>query len=218
MRPPAARWYSTASWQLGVVVRPTSMTSHPTDCSAAMTARWNIGPETRESRPTTIARPLARLAAHAPNAAANRPTTSGVSASPTRPRKPDTLIINPSYTSSPGAVGAKATGAHVAHQARVTRGTGGAFYECRQLVDSLVRHSMAAVPEAPPVLVVQLGGVAATLPPQDGRAHRRRRHRDARTRPHAHLLQGARAAHDAECHAPHSHRAQRGRRHSVRFD
>ena len=30
-----------------------SITLHPTDCSADRTTRWNSGPETRLSRPTT---------------------------------------------------------------------------------------------------------------------------------------------------------------------
>ena len=66
-----------------------------------MTARWNIGPDTRESRPTTMLRPSPRERAHAPNPAANPLTTSGVSASPTLPRIPDTLTISPSYTVQP---------------------------------------------------------------------------------------------------------------------
>ena len=55
--PPAAPCSSTASCTLGVGTIPTSTTSHPTDCSAAVAARTNIGPETRESRPITTVRP-----------------------------------------------------------------------------------------------------------------------------------------------------------------
>jgi hypothetical protein len=101
--PPAAWWCSTASWQVGVVVSPTSITWAPTLSSAALATRWNSGPETRLSRPSTMARdgaaplPRGRAIDHAPNAAAKRATTSGESASPTRPRTPDTLTINPSY-------------------------------------------------------------------------------------------------------------------------
>src|SRR4051794_1244318 len=73
-----------------------SMTSQPTDCSADSTTRWNSGPETRLSRPTTIRLEPPRCKAHAPNPAAYRAITSGVNASPTRPRIPDTPIINPS--------------------------------------------------------------------------------------------------------------------------
>src|SRR6266536_1928311 len=74
------------------------MMSHPTDSSADITAAWNIGPETRLSRPTTMrARPPALARAQAPNPAANFATISGVSASPTRPRTPETLTINPSF-------------------------------------------------------------------------------------------------------------------------
>jgi hypothetical protein len=78
-----------------------SMTVQPTDCSAATAARWNIGPDTRLSRPTTI-RPsdFGRLLHQAPNPAAYCTTISGVSASPTRPRIPDTLTINPSFAMS----------------------------------------------------------------------------------------------------------------------
>ena len=36
---------------VGVGTTPRSITSHPTDWSPAVTARANIGPETRESRP-----------------------------------------------------------------------------------------------------------------------------------------------------------------------
>ena len=53
-------------------------------------------PETRLSRPTTIFFEPPLLDAHAPKAAAYCATTSGVSASPTRPRIPETLTIKPS--------------------------------------------------------------------------------------------------------------------------
>ena len=97
MRPPAAWWCSTASWMLGVVVRPTSMTRAPTACRALIATRWNIGPETRLSRPSTTApRPPALATAQAPKPCAKRATISGDSASPTRPRTPETLTINPS--------------------------------------------------------------------------------------------------------------------------
>ena len=92
------------------MVRPMSITSAPTLSSAADAMRWKSGPETRLSRPSTMARdgvaPLdpappctvrARAIDQAPNAAAKRATTSGESASPTRPRTPLTLTINPSY-------------------------------------------------------------------------------------------------------------------------
>ena len=93
--PPAAWWCSTANWQPGVVVSPMSMTSQPTSCSVPTTMRWNMGPETRLSRPTTMAREGLFPIDHAPNAAAYRATTSGVNASPTRPRIPDTPTISP---------------------------------------------------------------------------------------------------------------------------
>ena len=57
--------------------------------------RVNMGPDTRLSRPTTMVRTPERDA-QAPNAAAYVATISGVNASPTRPRTPDTLTINPS--------------------------------------------------------------------------------------------------------------------------
>ena len=79
---------------VGVGAIPTSITVHPTDWRAACTTRVNMGPETRLSRPTTTVRTPPRDA-HAPNAAAKVARTSGVSASPTRPRTPDTLTINP---------------------------------------------------------------------------------------------------------------------------
>jgi hypothetical protein len=69
MSPPAAWWCSTANWQVGVVVSPRSITWTPTDWRAATTERWNIGPETRLSRPTTTGLPEFD-AAHEPNAAA----------------------------------------------------------------------------------------------------------------------------------------------------
>src|SRR6476661_664417 len=86
-----------------------SITSHPTSCSVPTTIRWNIGPETRLSRPTTMRRDLPRPPPprapidQAPNAAAYRATTSGVSASPTRPRMPETLTINPLVPRPPEA-------------------------------------------------------------------------------------------------------------------
>jgi hypothetical protein len=52
--PPAAPSSSTASRSVGVGTTPRSTTSHPTDWSPAVTARVNIGPEVRESRPTKI--------------------------------------------------------------------------------------------------------------------------------------------------------------------
>ncbi len=68
--PPAAWWCSTASWQVGVVVSPMSMTVQPTDCSAPVAMRWNMGPDTRLSRPRTIVRDGPAADAQAPNAAA----------------------------------------------------------------------------------------------------------------------------------------------------
>jgi hypothetical protein len=57
------------------VVNSMSMTSRSRPTERARPTRWNIGPDTRLSRPTTIfVRPgdadRARLADHAPNAAA----------------------------------------------------------------------------------------------------------------------------------------------------
>ena len=53
---------------VGVGARPMSMTSQPTDCSAAPAARANIGPEVRESRPSTIfgLRPVTDCRIHEP--------------------------------------------------------------------------------------------------------------------------------------------------------
>src|SRR5882672_1020616 len=99
MMPPAARWCSTASCTVGVATKPTSITWHPTDCSPAVAAPANIGPDVRASRPTTIDGRTARRPdglpsfAQVPNAAAHRATTSGVRSVPTRPRTPDTLTI-----------------------------------------------------------------------------------------------------------------------------
>jgi len=80
---------------VGVGAMPMSITVQPTDSSAPCTMRVNMGPETRLSRPTTTRR-LPLRDAQAPNAAAKVATTSGVNASPTRPRTPDTLTISPS--------------------------------------------------------------------------------------------------------------------------
>src|SRR5947207_11209659 len=58
-----------------------------------------MGPDTLLSRPTTMRgfpREPERASAHAPKPAANFAIISGVSASPTRPRTPETLTINPS--------------------------------------------------------------------------------------------------------------------------
>src|SRR5436190_23076625 len=117
--PPAARWCSTASWTVGVGTRPTSITPHPTDIKPAVAARANMGPDVRASRPRTTDGPLPRLPtpdswllslAHAPNAAAQRATISGVRSVPTSPRTPDTLTIRVSdmavnLTSQSGATG-----------------------------------------------------------------------------------------------------------------
>jgi hypothetical protein len=62
--------------------------------------RWNIGPETRLSRPTTTFLFPPRDA-QAPNADAYVATTSGVRPAPTRPRIPETLTINPSVDIPP---------------------------------------------------------------------------------------------------------------------
>ena len=78
MMPPAARWWRAASWAVGVVVSPMSITSQPTETSPAIAACANIGPEVRASRPSTTARDLlfpflvSRFPsiAHTPNAAA----------------------------------------------------------------------------------------------------------------------------------------------------
>src|SRR6267142_5619696 len=99
MMPPAARWCSTASCTVGVATKPTSITWHPTDCSPAVAAPANIGPDVRASRPTTIDGRTARRPdglpsfAQVPNAAAHRAITSGGRSVPTRPRTPDTLTI-----------------------------------------------------------------------------------------------------------------------------
>jgi hypothetical protein len=101
--PAPAWWCSTASCVVGVGTTPRSMTSAPTDISPAVAARANIGPLVRESRPTTTSGRPAR-AAHAPNAAACRATSSGVRSVPTCPRIPDTLIISvPDMAVRPGA-------------------------------------------------------------------------------------------------------------------
>src|SRR5690606_29475932 len=73
------------------------MTSQPTAWSAAVAAAANMGPEVRASRArTTRGRsPSQSSRRYAPNAAAKRETTSGVSSAPTRPRMPDTLTIKP---------------------------------------------------------------------------------------------------------------------------
>src|SRR5690349_10933446 len=102
MIPPRARWCSTASWMVGVVVSPMSTISTPTDCSPATAAAWSMGPDVRASRPTTtrirrerLPVPASRpLIAHTPNAAAYRATFSGVRSVPTIPRIPDTPTIS----------------------------------------------------------------------------------------------------------------------------
>ena len=90
IRPPVA--------SSGSAPAPTSITSHPTDCSAAITARWNIGPGD-PAVPTdhddrARSSPAGARIAQAPNPAAYAATTSGVRP-PTRPRTPDTLTISP---------------------------------------------------------------------------------------------------------------------------
>ena len=51
--PPAAPVSRTASISVGVGTIPSSVTLHPTESSPAMVARASIGPDVRESRPTT---------------------------------------------------------------------------------------------------------------------------------------------------------------------
>jgi hypothetical protein len=53
-----------------------------------------MGPETRESRPSTTVFPGPRRSTYAPKAAAKCAITSGVSPSPTRPRTPETLTMS----------------------------------------------------------------------------------------------------------------------------
>src|SRR5919109_906457 len=186
------------------------MMLHPTDWSAASTARWNIGPDTRESRPTTIERVLARAVAHAPNPAANRATTSGVNASPTRPRTPDTLIISPSYTFRSRCSRRERYRWLMSSTKRALRPRPAERSKSADKTSfHMVRHSIAAVPEAPSVLVVQLMGVAAAIPPQNGRAHSGSRDRDSGARAHAHLPRRTRATHEAQCGATVGYRAQR---------
>jgi hypothetical protein len=92
--PPAAPRSSTASCTVGVGAIPTSTTSQPTDCSAAITAREHRPGDARVA-PDHHDGPRAALPrAYAPNAAAKCAITSGVSPSPTRPRTPETLTIS----------------------------------------------------------------------------------------------------------------------------
>src|SRR5688500_7890387 len=96
--PPLASWWRIDNNVVGVGARPASMTSQPTDIRPAVAARTNIGPEVRESRAmTTLARtsgfPGAFSDTYAPKAAAKCAMISGVSASPTLPRTPETLTI-----------------------------------------------------------------------------------------------------------------------------
>src|SRR5262249_1945338 len=89
MIPPAARRCPTASWGVGVVARPRSITSRPAALSPAATASRTMAPEGRASRPTATG-PGGSPAA---KAAANSTSTGGVSDSPTTPRTPATEII-----------------------------------------------------------------------------------------------------------------------------
>ena len=98
------------------------------------------------------ARPLPRgPSAHAPNAAANRATISGVSASPTRPRTPETLTINPSYTRALPLWSARKLPRAMSRTKRALRmGLAARSMSADSMSISLVRHSMATVPEASP--------------------------------------------------------------------
>src|SRR5258708_26490603 len=84
-----------------------------------------IGPDTRLSRPTTIARDFPRAADQAPKPAAYVATISGVSENPTRPRMPETLTMRDSAIGTKGTWSAGAVD-EATRARRTNRGDGSA--------------------------------------------------------------------------------------------
>ena len=101
MSPPLAPWVVTSISVVGVVAIPRSMTSCPVDTKPATTACRIIGPDKRESRPTTIGPGDAQV----PKAAAMRHATSAFNAGPMTPRHPrsDHQVRSSACTSLPCA-------------------------------------------------------------------------------------------------------------------
>src|SRR5258708_7502923 len=84
-----------------------------------------MGPDTRLSRPTTIARDFPRAADQAPKPAAYVATISGVSENPTRPRMPETLTMRDSAIGTKGTWSAGAVD-EATRARRTNRGDGSA--------------------------------------------------------------------------------------------
>ena len=114
---------------------------------------------------------------------------------------------------SPGAVGAKATGAHVVDQARVTAGTGGAFSECRQPFGFPGAPLDGDRPGGSPCPGRSALGRRGCPSAEDGRAPARRRHRDARLVLTPIYVAGRERLSALHAHAPRRHRPQRRHRH-----